>query len=151
MNSVSIFAGVCLFFSCARIGLWLKKRFVKRAAFYEEYYRYLVFANEKISYERMPMREIIKNFSKGERTDFIRFLTGEKTSPPLTEKQLDDIKSYLSEMGTTDADTQTASLNAKCAEMKRFSEEQCVKFRKDGSLYFKLCVLFGVVAFILIV
>ena len=151
MSSLSVFAGVCLFFACALIGLWLKKRLVKRASFYEDYYRYLVFAGEKIAYERMPLKEIIKNFSQGEKTDFNRFLAGESVSPPLSEKQLDEIKAYLSEIGTTDADTQTASLNAKCAEMKRFTDEQCVKFRKDASLYFKLFVLLGVVAFILIV
>ena len=61
------------------------------------------------------------------------------------------VKKYLSEIGTTDADTQVASLRGKCAELKRFSEQECAKFRKDGALYFKLCVLLGVVAFILIV
>ena len=69
----------------------------------------------------------------------------------LSEKELAEIGKYLSEIGTTDADTQIASLGAKCAELKRFSEGQCAKFKKDGALYFKLCVLLGVVAFILIV
>ena len=151
MNALSVFAGVCLFFAAALIGLWIKKRFARKAAFYEEYYRYLVFASEKISYERMPVAEIKAGFSEGEETEFCRFLKGQSASPPLSEKELDEIGSYLSRIGTTDADTQVASLKGKCAELKRFSEEQCVKYKKDGTLYFKLCVLFGIVAFILIV
>ncbi len=151
MNALSVFAGVCLFFASALVGLWIKKRFVRKAAFYEEYYRYLVFACEKISYERMPIAEIKAAFFKGEQTDFIRFLQGQAASAPLSDKELVEIGDYLSKIGTTDADTQVASLKGKCAELKRFSEEQCLKYKKDGALYFKLCVLFGVVAFILIV
>ncbi|MBO4478911.1 MAG: stage III sporulation protein AB [Clostridia bacterium] len=151
MNTASIFAGVCAFFSAALVGLWLKRRLLRKAAFYEEYYRYLVYASEKISYERMPVAEIMASFSKGEDSEFYRFLKGENVTVPLSEKELAEIGKYLSEIGTTDADTQIASLGAKCAELKRFSEGQCAKFKKDGALYFKLCVLLGVVAFILIV
>ncbi len=151
MSAVSIFAGVCVFFSCALVGLWIKRRFLRKAAFYDDYYRYLVFASEKISYERMPVAEIVESFSIGEETEFYRLLKGEEVAPPITEKELSEVKKYLSAIGTTDADTQMSSLRGKCAEFKRFSEENCAKFRKDGALYFKLCVLLGVVAFILIV
>ena len=151
MSAVSVFAGVCVFFSSALVGLWIKRRSLRKAAFYEEYYRYLVFASEKISYERMPIAEIKASFSKGEETEFYRLLQGEEVSIPVTENELSEVKKYLSEIGTTDADTQVASLRGKCAELKRFSEENCAKFRKDGALYFKLCVLLGIVAFILIV
>lgn len=151
MSVISIFAGVCVFFSCALVGLWIKRRYLRKAAFYEEYYRYLVFASEKISYERMPIAEIKASFSKREETEFFRLLQGEEVDPPVTETELTEVKKYLSAIGTTDADTQVASLKGKCAELKRFSEENCVKFRKDGALYFKLCVLLGIVAFILIV
>ncbi len=78
-------------------------------------------------------------------------MLGEDAAPPISDAELADVKKYLSEIGTTDADTQVASLRGKCAELKRFSEQECAKFRKDGALYFKLCVLLGVVAFILIV
>ena len=151
MNTVSVFSGVCLFFACALVGVWVKRRFMKRATFYEDYYHYLGFALEKISYERMPIKEIKASFSKGEKSEFCRLLLGEESAPPILEKEISEVKTYLSEIGTTDADTQIASLNGKCAEMKRFCDQQCVKYRKDGSLYFKLCVLLGVVAFILIV
>ena len=151
MNALSIFSGVLLFFSSALIGLWVKKRYTGRAAFYEEYYRYLVYASEKIAYERMPIKEIKESFYQGKKTDFYLYLSGEAVAPPLSEGDLSEIGKYLSEIGTTDADTQIASLNGKCAELKRFTEEQCVKFRKDGKLYFKLSVLFGIVAFIIII
>ena len=151
MSAVSIFAGVCVFFSSALVGLWLKRRFLRKATFYEEYYRYLVYACEKISYERMPVAEIKSTFAKREDTEFYRVLHGEDAAPPISDAELADVKKYLSEIGTTDADTQVASLRGKCAELKRFSEGQCAKFKKDGALYFKLCVLLGVVAFILIV
>ena len=151
MNGISVFAGVCLFFSATFVGLWIRKRYKGKADFYEEYYRYLLYVSERISYEKMPIGEIIATFPKGEKTDFYDFLTGKEVKPPISEGELTEIGKYLSEIGTTDADTQIASLNVKCAELKRYTEVQCVKYRKDGALYFKLSVLIGIVAFIIIV
>ena len=151
MSAVSIFAGVCIFFSCAFVGVWVKKRFLRKASFYEDYYRYLVYACEKISYERMPIAEIKATFPQKQGSEFYRYLLGENVEPALSEGELTQIGKYLSEIGLTDADTQISSLNGKCAELKRFSDDECVKFRKDGALYFKLCVVLGIVAFILIV
>ena len=151
MSGLSVFAGVCIFFSSALVGLWVKKRLVSKAVFYEEYYKYLLFASEKISYERMPINEIKRSFPNEGKGDFYAFLMQENASPPLSEGEIGEVKKYLDEIGTTDAETQIASLNGKCAQMKRFSEEQCAKYRKDGTLYFKLSVLLGIVAFIIIV
>ena len=70
---------------------------------------------------------------------------------PLGEGESSEIRDYLSGIGTTDAETQIASLKGKCAELKRFTENDCAKYRKDGSLYFKLSALLGLVIFILLV
>ena len=151
MNALSIFAGVCVFFSVALVGLWLKRRLMTKAAFYEDYYSYLIFVSEKISYERMPIPQIKTTFVQGKSSAFCRFLCGEKHFSPLSDEELRGISSYLEGIGKTDADTQISSLNAKVAEIKRFTENDCVKFKKDGSLYFKLCVLLGIVAFIILI
>ena len=151
MNVLSIFAGVCLFFSATFIGVWIRKRYKGKADFYDEYYRYLLYVSDKIAYERMPIGEIIATFPKTDKGDFYCYLTGGDTKAPLTEGELSEIGKYLSEIGKTDADTQIASLKVKCAELKRFTEVQCAKYRKDGALYFKLSVLIGIAAFIIIV
>ena len=151
MNPGSVFAGVCAFFSAALVGLWVKRKLFRKAAFYADYYEYLVFANEKISYERMPIGELNARFFEKKKGEFISFLKGEKTEPPIKESEISEITRYLAGIGMTDADTQIASLNAKCAELKRFNEKEGVKYRKDGSLYFKLSVLVGIAAFVLLV
>ena len=78
-------------------------------------------------------------------------MQGKTVALPLSEGEIDEVSRYLSAIGTSDADTELATLGGKCSEMKRFTEENCVKYRKDGTLYFKLAVLLGVVAFIIIV
>ena len=151
MNALSVFAGVLLFFACALVGMWLRKRCVRKALFYEEYYEFLLFALEKISYERMPVSEIKAGFHKGEKTDFCEFLMGKPVALPIPDGEIAEIGEYIGGIGTTDADTQIASLRGKCAELKRFTEERGVSFKKDGSLYFKLSVLIGIACFIIIV
>ena len=151
MSGLSIFAGVLLFFSSSLVGLWIRKRLTHKASFYEGYYRYLVFVKEKISYERMPIFEINEAFRKSEKGEFCDFLFGKTTTASLSDRESDEIRKYIDAIGTTDADTQIASLGGKCAELKRFEEESCVKYRKDGALYFKLAMLLGLVAFIIIV
>lgn len=151
MSMLSVFAGVCGFFASAMIGLWLKKRLLRKAKFYENYYEYLTFATEKIAYERMPIGELNATFSLKYKGEFSDFLKGKAGGMPLGEGESSEIRDYLSGIGTTDAETQIASLKGKCAELKRFTENDCAKYRKDGSLYFKLSALLGLVIFILLV
>ena len=151
MNALSLFAGVCGFFAAACVGLWIKRKLIRKAAFYEGYYDYLVYAYEKISYERMPIGELNGNYLKGKTDEFSVYLKGYITLGVLTDRQLAEVKTYLDGIGTTDADTQIASLASKCSELKRFTETECVKYRKDGALYFKLAVLVGIAILILLV
>lgn len=147
----SVIIGLCAVISASFIGLWLKKRLIAKAVFYEDYYAYLLFATDKIAYERMPLGELNEAFAEKRCGSFSAFLKGEEQSLPVSEAALSDVKKYLTEMGKTDADTQIASLRGKSAEIKRLVEGDCVKYRKDGTLYFKLSVLFGVVLFIIFV
>ena len=151
MSATSVFAGALALLSAAFVGIWLKKRLIRRATFYEDYYEYLLFASEKIGYERMPIGELNRRFGMRKQGEFLSFLQKEAVSPALTREQLAQVREYLDGIGTTDAETQIASLKGKCAEMKRFAETDCVKYRKDGALYFKLSVLVGVVIFIILV
>ena len=151
MNALSIFAGACLLFACAMVGLWIKKRLIARAVFYEDYYEYLLFAGEKIGYERMPIHELNTSFANRKKGTFAEYLLHRSIPAQMSSVEMTEIEEYLSEIGSTDADTQIASLHAKSAEIKRFIEKDCVKYRKDASLYFKLSVLIGVAIFIILV
>ena len=150
MTVGTIFAGVCAFFSAAFVGLWIKKKMIRKANFYEEYYDYLLFVSEKIAYERMPIGELNGNYFKRKKGEFAAFLKGELLASPLKDGEIAEVRAYLDSIGTTDADTQIGSLQAKCAEMKRFTETECVKYKKDAALYFKLCALIGLAALILL-
>ena len=124
---------------------------IRKARFFEDYYAYILFATDKIAYERMPLGELNDRFSEGKKGDFVSFLRGDKSGTSLSEEALRSVSDYLSKMGTTDVETQVSSLKGKSAELKRFVESDCAKYRKDGSLYFKLCVLLGAVLFIILV
>ena len=150
MNVGTIFAGVCAFFSAAFVGLWIKKKLIRKADFYLGYYDYLLFVSEKIAYERMPIGELNANFFKRKHGEFVDYLKGGSANAPLNDAEIAEVRAYLDSIGTTDADTQVGSLVAKCAEMKRFTETECVKLKKDGALYFKLCALIGLAALILL-
>lgn len=150
MSFLSVFAGISAIFSTAFIGLWIKKRLIRKATFFEDYYAYILYATDKISYERMPLSELNEGFSRGKSGDFIDFLQGAEKNLPISDESLRGVSEYLSKIGTTDAETQVVSLKGKCAELKRVTETDCVKYRKDGALYFKLCVLFGAVLFIIL-
>ena len=151
MSVVTIFAGLCAFLSASTVGLWIKKRCNRKANFYDGYYEYLQYCTDKISYERMPIGELNSSYFKKNKGEFVLFLDNKQENLPLSEETLSEIREYLSGIGTTDAETQVASLRSKCAEMKRFTETECVKFRKDGALYFKLSALIGAVLFIILV
>ncbi|MBQ7713210.1 MAG: hypothetical protein IJT69_05270 [Clostridia bacterium] len=150
MIALSVFAAACGFFAAASVGLWLKRKLIRKASFYEGYYDYLLFAYEKISYERMPIGELNAQYLLRKNGEFSSYLKGETTKGFLSDGQLAEVKEYLDGIGTTDADTQIASLASKCSELKRFTETECTKYRKDGALYFKLSVLVGVAILILL-
>ena len=145
----TVLVGILVFFAAALVGLWLKKRLVKRADFYRAYYDYLTFALEKISYERTPIDDIVRDFHS-ESAEFTDMLRGDAASAPLSDDKKLAVKGYLDSIGTTDAETQIASLRAKIAEVKKVLDEDAVKWRKDGTVYFKLCVLIGVALFIIL-
>ena len=146
----SIVVGICVFFSSAFIGLWLKKRNLKKLAFYRSYYDFLCYCADKIGYERMILAEIIRTFSS-ESKEFTEILSGGEPSAGLTPTEILAVKDYLSAIGTTDAETQIASLRSKGAEIKQLLDREGVKWKKDASLYFKLAVLLGVALFIILV
>lgn len=150
MSALSVFLGACAFFSASFIGLWLKKRLIKKAEFYKDYSEYLAFALEKIGYERTIVSEINTSF-RGKSKEFSDLLNGNDPNVPIEEKRLSEIKEYISKIGTTDADTQIASLSSECAAMKRYVEKECAAFKKDAALRFKLAVLVGAALFVILV
>ena len=146
----SIFAGICIFFSASFVGIWLKKRTLKKLSFYRSYYDFLSFASDKIAYERMVFSEIVRTFHSESR-EFSEVLSGGEPSFGLPDGEIAAVKEYLSGIGKTDAETQIASLRGKSAEIKALLDRDGAKWKKDASLYFKLSVLLGVALFIILV
>ena len=88
MSALSVFGGVSAILSAAFIGLWIKKRMIRKARFFEDYYAYILFATDKIAYERMPLGELNDRFSEGKKGDFVSFLRGDKSGTALSEEAL---------------------------------------------------------------
>ena len=150
MSAFSVFAGACAFLSASLVGLWLKRRLLNKADFYKDYYDFLCYALEKISSERTVVSEIKRTF-QGKSKDFTELLKGNEVSAPIGEKERNAVKEYLSGIGSTDAESQIASLSSKCSTLKRFVENECAAYRKDAALRFKLAVLVGAALFIILV
>ena len=146
----SVLIGVLAFFSASLVGIWLKKRAISKWKFYHAFQEYLLFAAEKISSERMPRAEIDAAF-RGESKDFLALLKGGKEALSLKDEEVLSVKEYLDSIGTSDAEAQLSSLRGKNSEIKRLLDTDGEKWRKDASLYFKLCVLVGVALFIILV
>ena len=146
----SVFVGILAFFSASLVGMWLKKRAITKWKFYRAYSEYLLFAEEKISSERMPRAEIDAAF-QADSKEFLSLLKGEDPSISLKDEEILSVKEYLASIGKSDAEAQLASLRGKCAEIKKLLDRDGEKWRKDASLYFKLSVLVGVALFIILV
>ena len=145
----SIVVGVCAFFSASMVGIWLKRRQTEKCAFYKDFYDYLSFSEEKIAYERMPLADI-KRLFHGESAAFRELLDGREVSLALPVEEILSVREYLDTIGTTDADTQLASLRSKCSELKKKLDGDVAKWKKESVLYFKLCVLAGVALFVIL-
>jgi len=147
----SIIVGICIFFSMAFIGLWLKKRMLNKYRFFSAYADYLRYASEKIGYERMPVSELNRTF-RSECSEFVELLLKkQEPSIGLSAAEISSVKDYLDSIGRSDADTQVGSLQAKYSEIKGFLDKEGAKWKKDASLYFKLMVLAGIALFIILV
>ena len=144
----TIFVGVCIFFSSAFVGLWVKMRILKKLAFYQSYYDFLRYAADKIGYERTVFSDIVTTFRSSSK-EFSEVLSGSSPSFGLSEAELLAVKEYVSSIGKTDAETQLASLRVKTSEIKALLEKEGVKWKKDAALYFKLAVLIGIALFII--
>jgi len=145
----SIIVGVCAFFSASLIGIWLKKRQNDKCEFYKDFYNYLSFAEEKIAYERMPLSDIKRRF-RGDSVAFRDAIEGKEVSVALPKEEILSVREYLDTIGTTDADTQLASLRSKCSELEKKLEGDVAKWKKESALYFKLCVLAGCALFVIL-
>ena len=150
MNAFSVFQGACIFFASSFVGIWLRKRCLRKAAFYRDYAGFLCYALEKIDCERMIVAEIIKTF-ESKSSDFSDLIHDKKCLAPLPDKELDDIRAFIGSIGKTDAENQIASLRSKSAESSRVTEKMCADLKKEGDLRFKLCVLLGAALFIILV
>ncbi len=146
----SVFVGILAFFSASLVGMWLKKRSISKWKFYRDFQEYLLFAAEKISSERMPRAEIDAAF-RSESKEFLGLLKGTSEAFSLKNEEILSVKEYLDSIGTSDAEAQLSSLRGKSAEIKRLLDTDGEKWRKEASLYFKLCVLVGVALFIILV
>ena len=146
----SIFVGICIFFSSSCVGLWVKKRYLKRLGFYQSYHDFLAYASDKIGYERMIFPEIVRTF-RSESKEFSELLFGGRPSISISDDALSSVIEFIASIGTTDADTQLSSLRSKSAEISSLLEKEGAKWKKDATLYFKLSVLVGIALFIILV
>ena len=62
----------------------------------------------------------------------------------------DFIGSYLKNLGTTDAKSQIEYLTERGEELKKFRDNSLERYKKYGSLYFKLCLVAGILIAVLL-
>ena len=61
------------------------------------------------------------------------------------------LQGYLQSIGTTDVASQIDYLNERKEQLKKYKEESELDYKKYGSLYFKICLMVGILIAVLLI
>lgn len=149
------------------IGLGIRKYYTVRSSFYTDCVRFIETLQEEISYLKSPLTLIIDMFCEERKGEFVKTLTAYKEvvasgsvntervskclpAHYLTSAEKEVLTTFLTSLGKLDAPTQLQSL-ANYKQRISLKQETCEKLRTTyGTLAFRLGVLAGILAMILI-
>lgn len=140
------------------LGIMLKKRldikkdyFIDACGFCDNFKHNLTYEqnklkdfSEKFSYQSADFKENILNFCKNFNSDIPLFKS-------LSEEEKKEIKKLLSSLGNVDIQTQLALIEERKSALAGFCKKYTEKSEKDGKLYLKLGLLFGLCVGVLLV
>ena len=150
-----LIAGGLLALICCYIGVLIKKRYNARVRFFKSATEFCSMLEDELSMRKTPIPEVITKFLDGRAGEFESYIThrcelsrGRNTGADykcrlLNNDESKDMDTFLSMLGKTDLKDQLSHVAYYEKVFEKKTEECSEQSKKNGSMYFKLCVLCG--------
>ena len=150
-------AGGLIALVCAYIGLIVKRRYKSRERIYTDARDYFVYFERELVGFKTTLPEINAKYAKQKAGEFSDFLikyyakTEQKNALSALKKEEKSLmEEALSGLGKTSFEEQIKYLKRWQSEYSEKAEKAATDNKKYGGMYFKLCVLLGIAAIILL-
>ena len=140
MIKVLILLAIIMLTTLAGVLLSAEKK--KRAAVYSELYEYNELLLLNLKFGREDMRKLSERFR------YMRDIVDGKSVLKGADGEF--LKSYVANLGATDASSQIDYLNERKAYIKRNKDESLEEYKKYSSLYIKIFLMLGVLIAVLL-
>lgn len=144
-------AGGLLAIASSYVGLIVKRRYKKRAEFFEQAKEYFVFFEKEMFYNKTPVPKINEEYERTSSDEFAEFLKAcfegandKKDKYFLKKEESERLRGALSGLGKSGYEEQKKYVARWKDEMTAFAEKTAAENKKYGGMYFKLCVLLGI-------
>lgn len=160
-----LIGGGILCMCIAYIGLAIRRYYVSRKNFYEELLGFIDALVNNITFLKSPLPKVISSYTSLKKTDFCRLLndfgsiisngefagSGKKLKVNIiAAKEMGDINTFFGELGKYDSATQLNNLGSWRSKFDTAYKVSVKKADTYGALAFKLGVLLGILAMILV-
>lgn len=149
----------------AYIGLAIRRYYISRKIFYEELLGFIDAFVNNITYLKSPLPKVINDYAGEKKSDFCKvirefgaiishgeFIGSGKTVKigVIGSKETNDINAFLAELGKYDSSTQLNNLGSWRSRFDIAYKTAVTKANTYGALAFKLGVLLGILAMIIV-
>ena len=138
-----------LFTIAVYLGISIRRKYKKRAAFYREYLAFLTFAEERVTASRAPRAEIIRSFPSS--SALLSMLTGNGEVPSFLGKNGEAIRAFFDRFGLSDYTNTVSSVQEEKARVSSLCAVAEKEYAGKGAMIQKLCLLGGISAVILVI
>lgn len=151
-----LIAGGLLALICCYIGLLIKRRYASRVTFFKSASAFCIMLSDELSMRKTPIPVVCDKFTAGRRGVFEDLLCEWARSVKLGKNadfdkykllkndETKDIATFLNMLGKTDLKDQLAHVEHYKEAFDRKTTECESQSKKQGAMYFKLCVLLGI-------
>ena len=153
---MNIILGVCSFFLCLVMANITLDKHSKRAEFYRNFHNFHNTLNNEISFNQSTIKKLADKLEY--KTDFEKYVKNyfDNNQQEVDYKYLDSneqsfLKNYFNSLGVGDKYTQLNALNVFESEIIKKKNDYSESAKKYRSVYIKLGVLFGIIAFIIFI
>lgn len=140
------------------LGITLKKRLDDKKTYFADAHAFCENFRHDLTYKQSKLKDFIENFSyKGEefKKDILTFCKNFNADVPLFSRlnteEKSEIKQLFSSLGNVDIQTQLSLIEERKSALETYCKKYREKADKDGKLYVKLGLLFGLCTGVLLV
>lgn len=160
-----IAAGLLALCACY-IGVIIKQHYVEREKYYRSLCEFITVLSTELSYKKTPLTQIIQGFREGRKGEIVNTLDEfmsrrrkDESDNAIAEKmeikhlkpaEKKEVLAFLGELGKSALDEQLAVV-ARAEKKFDMCRSKCAEeSKKQGGMYFKLCVLLGLALIVIL-